>query len=121
MALNSYRDLQSWQIGMELVESIYRVTQSWPSSEQFGLTSQSQRSAVSVPLNIAEGYGRLHRGEYIHHLSMAKGSLCELETLLTIAERVGAAAQGSTDDAMVLAVRVGQMLTKQIRSLKATG
>lgn len=118
MPLSSYRELQSWQVGMDLVESIYRITRSWPSYERFGLISQAQRASVSIPLNIAEGYGRLHRGEYVHHLGMANGSLCELETLLLIAERVEAAPTGSTHHAMTLATRVGQMLTRQIQSLR---
>jgi len=105
---------------MELVELVYRITHAWPSNERFGLVSQAQRASVSVPANIAEGYGRLHRGEYVHHLAIANGSLCELETLLLLAERVHIAANGTTAEARLLASRVGQMLTKQIRSLRPT-
>jgi four helix bundle protein len=118
MGLNSYRELQSWQVGMDLAESIYRITRAWASQERFGMISQAQRASVSIPLNIAEGYGRLHRGEYVHHLGMANGSLCELETILLLAERIDVASKGSTTVAMNLATRVGQMLTKQIQSLR---
>lgn len=118
MALSSFKELRSWQVGMDLVESVYRVTRRWPSHERFGLISQAQRAAVSVSVNIAEGYGRLHRGNYVPRLSVASGSLCELETLLLIAERVDAAPKGSAADTLTLATRVGQMLTKQIQSLR---
>jgi four helix bundle protein len=105
---------------MELVEHVYYATRAWPSSERFGLVSQAQRACVSVPANISEGYGRLHRGEYLHHLAIANGSLCELETLLLLAERVRVAEKGATGNARELAKRVGQMLNRQIRSLRAT-
>ena len=65
---------------MDLVEVIYRLTAGLPASEQFGLTAQMRRSAISIPSNIAEGYGRQATGEYRHHLSFSRGSLLELET-----------------------------------------
>jgi four helix bundle protein len=121
MALSSYRELQSWQVGMEVIESIYGLTKTWPAHERFGLVSQAQRASVSIAANIAEGYGRLHRGDYVHHLSIANGSRCELETLLLIAERVRVAAPGSTARSQELSARVGQMLTKQIQTLRPPG
>jgi len=66
--VNSHKDLFIWQRSMDLVESIYRLTASLPASEQFGLIAQMRRSAVSVPANIAEGYGRQATREYRHHL-----------------------------------------------------
>jgi four helix bundle protein len=83
----AYRKLQAWQKAMEVVDEVYRLTSVFPADERFGLTSQMRRCAVSVPSNIAEGYGRDHRKEYIHHLSIARGSLMELETQLIIAVR----------------------------------
>jgi len=80
--MNSYRDLGVWQVSMDLVTAIYKLTDKFPSKERFGLSSQIQRSAVSVPANIAEGYGRSHRKEYLNHLSIAYGSLMETETHL---------------------------------------
>ena len=74
---------------MELVTDCYKATESFPKSETYGLSSQLQRAAVSIPANIAEGKGRYHLKEYLHHLSMAHGSLLELETLLEIARRLG--------------------------------
>jgi len=73
---------------MNLVEMCYRLMASMPSEEKFGLISQIRRAAVSTPANIAEGYGRVHRGDYLHHLSIAGGSLAELETLLTLTVRL---------------------------------
>ena len=88
MTIKSFRDLRVWQAGMDLVEEVYRVTQSFPKHETFGLASQIQRAAVSVPSNIAEGHTREHSREYLHHLSMAQASLAELETQMEIAARL---------------------------------
>jgi four helix bundle protein len=88
MKLNSFRDLRVWQLSMELVEIIYRLTQDFPKHEIYGLTSQIQRAAVSVPSNIAEGHTREHTKEFLHHLSIAQASLAELETQLEIALRL---------------------------------
>ena len=88
MAINSFRDLRVWQAGMELVEQVYLITQSFPRQEIYGLTSQIQRAAVSVPSNIAEGHTREHSKEFLHHLSIAQASLAELETQLEIAARL---------------------------------
>jgi four helix bundle protein len=84
-----YRQLIAWQKAIDLVEAVYRLTSSWPREELFGLTSQIRRAAASVPANIAEGRGRTSSKEYAHHLSIAYGSLCEIETYLTIASRLG--------------------------------
>jgi len=72
---------------MDLVDAIYDASESWPQREYFGLTNQVRRAAVSVPANIAEGYGRFRPKEYAHHVSIAHGSLLEAETLVTIAPR----------------------------------
>ncbi len=79
------RDLVAWRNAMELVKRVYVVTKNWPSDEQYGLTSQIRRSAVSVPANIAEGHGRAGVREFLRHLSTAMGSLREVETLLEMA------------------------------------
>lgn len=78
--INSFKDLIVWQKSMDLVESIYRITEKLPSKEQFGLISQMRRAAVSIPSNIAEGYGRQSKGSYTQFLSISRGSLLELET-----------------------------------------
>ncbi|HET9917630.1 MAG TPA: four helix bundle protein, partial [Candidatus Binatia bacterium] len=69
-----YQDLLVWQRSMDLVERVYRLTASFPRSEQWGLTAQMRRAVISVPSNIAEGYGRQATGEYRHHLSIGRGS-----------------------------------------------
>jgi four helix bundle protein len=89
MGVQSYRDLVAWQKAMDMVEAVYRATQTWPKDEVYGLTTQARRAAVSVPANIAEGQGRRGAAEMVHHLSMAGGSLHELETHLLIALRLG--------------------------------
>jgi four helix bundle protein len=88
MAINSFRDLRVWQVSMDLVQEVYLLTQTFPKQEIYGLTSQMQRAAVSIPSNIAEGHTRDHSKEYLHHLSMAQASLAELETQLEIATRL---------------------------------
>ena len=88
MKITSFRDLRVWQLTMDLVELVYRLTWSFPRNEINGLASQIQRAAVSVPSNIAEGHTREHTKEYLHHLSMSQASLAELETQLEIAIRL---------------------------------
>jgi four helix bundle protein len=85
----NYRDLLVWQRSMDLVEKIYRVTEGLPERERWGLISQMCRAAVSVPANIAEGYGRQSTGNYRHFLSIGRGSLSELETFLLLCQRLG--------------------------------
>ena len=88
MTINSFRDLRVWQAGMDLVNHVYRLTQSFPREEQYGLTSQMRRAAVSVPSNIAEGHARESSKEYLNHLSIVQGSLAELQTQIEIAARL---------------------------------
>jgi four helix bundle protein len=83
--MDSYRELKVWQNGMRICSQVYEVTKEFPKAEQFGITSQMQRAAVSIPANIAEGHGRGSTKDYLRYLSIARGSLAELETLLTLA------------------------------------
>lgn len=87
--MQSYRDLEVWQRAVDLVEEIYRLCKRLPSEERFGLISQMQRAAISIPANIAEGYGRGHRAEYLQYLPIGRGSLMEIETHLIITHRLG--------------------------------
>src|SRR5712691_3566546 len=86
--IRSYRDLEVWQRAMDLVVASYRATRSFPGHERFGLTAQLRRSAVSVASNIAEGRGRHGLGDFLHHLSIANGSVMELETQFLIGRRL---------------------------------
>jgi four helix bundle protein len=81
----SYKKLDVWRISMKTVEEIYRLTKSYPAGEKFGLISQTNRAAVSIPSNIAEGLGRNHKKDCIQFLHFSRGSAYELETLLCIA------------------------------------
>jgi four helix bundle protein len=118
MPAKSYRDLETWQEAMNLVETCYKLTASLPGDEKFGLVSQIRRAAVSIPANIAEGYGRSHRGDYLHHLSMAGGSLAELETLLTVAGRLKLLSREDLMPAWEQTQRVARLLTRLRQSLQ---
>ena len=83
--IRSYRDIVAWQKSFQLGLSVYRLTLKFPADERFGLTSQTRRSAVSVASNIAEGYGRHGRADYVRFLKVARGSLYELDTQLSFA------------------------------------
>jgi len=88
MGAHQYKDLKVWQKSMDLVELVYASSYLFPKVEQFGLTSQTRRSAVSIPSNIAESAGRNSNKDFDHFLSMANGSACELETQLILAKRM---------------------------------
>jgi len=88
MPVEDYRELIVWQKGVDLVEMVYRVTASFPKEEIYGLTSQIRRSAISVPSNIAEGQARNTTPGFLHFLSIARGSLKEVETQVIIARRL---------------------------------
>ncbi len=117
--VKSYRDLNVWHKAMDTVVACYQITENFPKSELYGLASQLQRAVVSVPANIAEGHGREHMGEYLHHLSIANASLMELETHLLIAERLGYIEQDQLDEILFMTGAVGRMLWGLRKSLKA--
>ena len=118
MTVNSYRDLRVWQKAMDLVVASYEVAKQFPQSELYGLVSQIQRAAVSIPVNIAEGHGREHLGDYLHHLSMANGSLMEFETHFLLAGRLGYLNVEPMNQLLDHTAEVGRMLAGLIRSLK---
>ncbi|MEZ4529473.1 MAG: four helix bundle protein [Thermomicrobiales bacterium] len=87
--VKDFTDLRVWRGAMELAEEVYRLTWTFPKQEQYGLSNQLQRAAVSVPSNIAEGHGRSQSGEYVRFLNIARGSLAEIKTQLILATRLG--------------------------------
>jgi four helix bundle protein len=119
MAIKSYRDLQVWQKAMDLVVESYKVASLLPRNELYSLAMQVQRAAVSIPANIAEGHGREHLGDYLHHLSCANGSLMELETHFLIASRLSYVSEAQLESAMKSTGELGRMLAGLIRKLKA--
>jgi four helix bundle protein len=114
----SYRDLVVWNKAMELVMEIYRLTQIFPKEEIFGLMSQIRRSAVSIPSNIAEGQGRLTRGEFRVFLGNARGSLSELETQIIIARKLNYLKEPDAAGLIEKASEVGRILNGLITSMK---
>jgi len=116
--INSYKDLLVWQRGMELVKQIYIVTRNMPEDERFGLTSQIRRAAVSIPCNIAEGWGRDNIGNYIQHLRIANGSLCETETQILLIEMLEFIENSKLKKSKDLAEETGRMLRSLISSLE---
>ena len=119
LKIRSYRDLLVWQKAVDLVVSTYRVTQGLPSAERFGLTVQMRRAAVSIPANIAEGWGRRSRADYLRFLTIANSSRLELETLIVIGQRLNLAATAEWKLLGAGAEEVGRMLAGLVRSLKA--
>jgi four helix bundle protein len=115
--IRSYRDLRVWQNGMEIATKVYRLTQHWPKTELYGLTSQARRAATSIPANIAEGYGRHNTGSYIQFLKIAQGSLKELETHLILASRIDIATEPELEPILVQTDDLGKMLFGLIRKL----
>ena len=118
MAVKDYRDLIVWQKAMDLVEMVYRLTRRFPKEELYGLTAQIRKAAVSVPSNIAEGQGRRTTAEFLHFLSIANGSLKEVETQILVAERLSYIDQQETSEGMELTTEVGRLVSDLVNSLE---
>ncbi|MGZ5436615.1 MAG: four helix bundle protein [Pyrinomonadaceae bacterium] len=118
--MKSFRELRIWQAAMDLVEKVYLLTRSFPKQETYGLTSQLQRAAVSIPSNIAEGHTREHLKEYLHHLSMAQASLAELETQLEIALRLKYLTAGQLKELMDDSNSLGKQMYSLRNALRRT-
>lgn len=115
----SFRDLLVWQRAMQLTVAVYQLTQGFPREEQYGLTSQIRRAAISIPSNIAEGQGRLSAGEFRQFLAIARGSTCELQTQLELARALNFGAPARIDKAEALSHEVRKMLFGMLDSLGA--
>lgn len=117
MSVKSYKDLKIWQRSMDMIELIYRITEDFPSKESFGLVSQMRRAAVSVPSNIAEGYGRQSTGSYSQFLSVARGSLFELETQVEICIRLKYIHKTESEKLVAEIVEISKMISSLISKL----
>ena len=118
MEIRSYKDLLVWQRGMDLVELIYQLTKKLPASEQWGLISQMRSAAISIPSNIAEGYGRQSTGSYKHFLAISRGSLCDLETQVILCERLNYLGNADTEKILDEINQINKMLTAMISKIK---
>ncbi len=119
MDIRFYRDLIAWQRAMDLCVAVHAITQGFPRHELYGLTAQLRRAAVSVPSNIAEGCGRITKGEFIQSLGYARGSLAECETQILCAVRFGYLSEGDFSTDLDLVQEVGRLINGLIRSLSA--
>jgi len=114
-----HKKLNAWSDAVDLAQQIYRVTERFPSSEQFGLTSQIRRADVSIPSNIAEGAARQTKKEFLNFLHIAKGSLSELDTQLEIARRLEYLDQARWETLDERLERIDRMLSGLVRSLRS--
>jgi four helix bundle protein len=118
-SIRSYRDLEVWQRAMDLAVECCEAAKTFPVDERYGLAAQLKRSSVSVPANIAEGRGRFGIGSFMYHLSVANGSLMEVETQLLIAARLGYLTGHAAEVLLKRTRQVRCLLAGLIRALKA--
>ena len=118
MAVRSYRELVAWQKAIELVTEVYRCTQGFPRHEVYGLAGQLRRAAVSIPSNIAEGQGRVTRGEFKQFLGHARGSVFELDSQILIARNLGYLDDGGANLLLDKIHEVGRILNGLLSSLE---
>jgi four helix bundle protein len=116
--IKSYKDLFIWQKSMLLVMNIYEITRDFPNSEIYGLTSQLRRSAISIPSNIAEGYGRKSTNDYKRFLQIAVGSLYELQTQIEIAFNLKYLGEQKHQEIIDLSIEIDKMLYSIIQKIK---
>ncbi len=114
----SFKELVVWQRSIELTEDIYKLTSKFPVAERYGLTNQMRRASVSIASNIAEGYGRSTKGEYVQFLGHARGSCSELETQIVIANKLGFGVISNLQTSESLCNDVGRLLGALIKSIR---
>jgi four helix bundle protein len=117
MTVKSYKDLIVWQKSMDLVQMVYQATKEFPREELYGLTNQLRRAAISVPSNIAEGHARKSTAEFRNFLSIARGSLAEVETQLLIAQRLSYINKQRLEAILSIQVEVNKMTNALISKL----
>jgi four helix bundle protein len=117
--MRSYQDMEVWTRGVDLAERIYRLTRTFPPAERHGLASQMQRASVSVPSNVAEGWGRGSQKEFLRFLSIARGSLFELHTQTVIAQRIGYVSEEESTAVLADADVLSRMLLSLMRKIRS--
>jgi four helix bundle protein len=118
MALQTYRDLAVWQKAMDLAVASYEATKPFPREEMFGMTSQIRRAAASIPANLAEGQGRRSTRDFLHFVSVARGSLKEMETHLILSHRVGLLSKQKLDALLQQCEIISRMMTGLRKNLE---
>lgn len=121
MSLKSFRDLDVWQMAMQLVTEVYPLTMGFPHPHRFEIGGQMRDAVTSVPSNIAEGYAQRSRKVYVRHLNIAAGSIAELDTQLEIVQRLSIGDGPAAGQATVTCNRVGRMLNVLITKLSTDG
>jgi four helix bundle protein len=119
MGISSFRELRAWQLGMDLTERIYLLTDSFPKTETYGLTSQIWRSAISVPSNLAEGHGRDSTKEFLHFIAIAFGSICELETQILLSNRLKYIANDDVEKTLAALTETSKTIRGLQKALKS--
>ncbi len=112
MSLADYKQLVVWAKAMDLVEAVYEAAKQMPKQEEYRLTAQMIRAAISIPANIAEGHTRSTRRDYAHFVSIARGSAAELETLFLLAKRIRLLPSETTTPLTLAVTEIGRMLNK---------
>jgi len=116
--ISSYKDLISWQKGIELTTIIYKILNQFPKDERFGLISQISRSCTSIPANIAEGWGRDSNQNFINYLKIAKGSLYELETHLIVSKNINYISDETLKDLQIKIEEISKIINGLIKSIQ---
>ena len=117
--IKNYRDLVVWQKAMDLTTMLYQIVRKLPKEETYALSDQMRRAAISIPSNIAEGFGRNSTKEYTHFLYITKGSVCELETQLMLCVRIEYLTEIEIQPIMILLEEIGKMIATITKNLKA--
>lgn len=115
--IKTYRELKIWQLGIELVKKIYKLTEGFPKHELYGLSSQMRHSAVSIPSNIAEGFRRYYNNEYRQFLYVSLGSCAELETQITIAKELNYASEDTESELLEMLDHICRMISNLLKKL----
>ncbi|MFP4651643.1 MAG: four helix bundle protein [Phormidium sp.] len=116
--INDFKELLIWQKGIDIAEQCYLITKNFPKEELYGMVQQIRRSATSIPANIAEGYGRQYRKDYLRFLNIARGSINELETHFIVSKRVGLCTSKELDKIVPLLKEESRMITSLIKKLE---